>query len=265
MLSINAINAQIEELKYLMKFNCETSLYDVMLKVEKGSAENIIERAQFNSQISIVVPTGKVLTLENPQLPLQDNQNYMGTTPMVWNLSTPIVSPEGCEGFDFYSIMPSLTPASFYNNIDEGDKVLIFSFSLGENTEFDETVRFFDNGTDPKKSMFEGSDLRNGFAIGGSKNLYRGNIHQDCTTTTDDKDLNGVKIFPNPAIEKITIDAPNRIDTIKILDIRGKRKHLISNPSPFHNEINISAFSPGLYFIVITTKDQTITRQISIL
>ncbi len=59
-----------------------------------------------------------------------------------------------------------------------------------------------------------------------------------------------INVFPNPAVNFITIEAPFEINTVKLFDVNGKNI-MTSN----HSKINISELPVGLYFIGVTDKN----------
>ena len=102
---------QVESVDFLMKYDCESNQYDICLIILEGSATSIGQRAQFNSQISIVVPAGEALAITEEYMPIQGNQNYDGTIPLDWFLTNPVYAPEAQPENDFYSISPKLNTA----------------------------------------------------------------------------------------------------------------------------------------------------------
>ncbi|MBK9256230.1 MAG: T9SS type A sorting domain-containing protein [Saprospiraceae bacterium] len=171
------LNAQVEGVNYQIKFNKSTCLFDCCIIIMEGSATLPIHRAQFNAQYSVVVPTGSTVFIAQNHMPVQNNQNYNGTVPMNWYLSSSIVAPAAAPESDFYSITPTLTPTSFYNNVSAGDTIRLFSLSISPVKECTEGVRLFENGVDPDSQapgMF-GGDFSNGFTMGGYDQKYFGN------------------------------------------------------------------------------------------
>ncbi|MFT4536074.1 MAG: hypothetical protein ACI9P5_003448, partial [Saprospiraceae bacterium] len=80
-----SLSGQVTSLNYLLDYNCETNLYEVKLKILEGSATTIPQRAQFNAQITIVVPTGTDFEIVELVNPINDNQLYMGTERTIWS------------------------------------------------------------------------------------------------------------------------------------------------------------------------------------
>ena len=248
---------QITSVDYVMKYNCETNQYDVFIEILGGSATTIPQRAQFNSQISLVVPTGETVTLHESYLPLQNNQLYDGTTPADWFLGIPVTAPSAQPENDFYGITPTLSPAAFYNDLETGDLVKVFSFTAGEMEQYDENVRFFRNNEDPGNDApgMGGSSFANGFTLGGPTQLYNGNREESCITNVDDPLRAEANIYPNPFHNQLTIEIPEQTLGITIADSKGQSFY----NTPIGNErilvLNSNDFPNGVYFVKFTNSD----------
>jgi len=264
--SVSSINSQVTDLKYLLKYNCETSAYDVKIKIMEGSATSVLERVQFNSQLTILIPTGMGFEILERYQPLENNQMYDGVTPNSWTAYSPIVSPIGHEKYDFYSVAPKLAPASFFNNLEEGDEVTIFSFGVDGEQVYDDRIRFFENSIDDDLSLFEGSDLRNGYALGGSADRYSGNIHEDCLVSDveDISDLSG-KIYPNPTESNVLIETSTRVKSIKLMDITGKVLKEQNSQISKKYTFDVSSLEAGIYFFQLDNGKEIKTEKLMIL
>ncbi len=263
--NVSLLDAQITELKYLLKYNCETNHYDVNIKIMDGSANSVLERVQFNSQITILVPTGMNFEIVERYQPIQNNQTYQGTEPNEWSAFSPVYSPEGHDKYDFYSIAPKLAPASFFNNIEEEEEVKLFSFAVDGEAEYDERIRFFENGIDSKLSMFEGADLRNGYSVGGATNRYNGNLHKNCTVSNIKTVPNsGVKIYPNPTDSELFIETPENIKSIKMIDSSGNKLKEIKSPIKGFYSLDVEDLETGIYFIQLDNGEYVSTQQFSV-
>lgn len=175
------MDAQVTEVDFQMKYNTDDCLWDVYIIIQEGSATTIPQRAQFNAQISVVVPTGTSITgVPINYMPLQNNQSYTGTDPLKWTLGTPVIDPAASPGNDFYNITPTLSPASFYNDLFAGDTVKIFALNIGTFDDCGSGVRLFENGVDPASNEpgMGGGDFSNGFTLGGSTQIYNTNAPQ---------------------------------------------------------------------------------------
>ena len=174
----NAI-AQVTEVYYMIKYNEANQLHECFAVILKGSASTIQQRTQLSSQFSVVVPAGSSINIAQHHMPLQNNQNYTGTIPCLWTLGNQILSPAAQPQSDFYGIIPSLVPASQYNNLSEGDSVKLFSLSISiPQSACKSNIRLFQNGIDPAAAApgMGGGDFSNGFTIGSPIQRYKGNL-----------------------------------------------------------------------------------------
>lgn len=171
-------SAQITSVKYSLKYNVETDVFDGFLIIAGGSATSVIQRIQFNAVYSLVVPTGTKFHISERYMPLQSNQNYAGTVPCEWKIATSVLSPEAKPTRDFYAIVPSLFPTSHYNNLNQGDTIKLFSIKMDTIVGCASDIRLFENDSDPDSSApgMQGSDYSNGFTVGGITQLYAGNV-----------------------------------------------------------------------------------------
>lgn len=152
------VQAQVSSVKYYLKFDTSSCLYNVNVVITGGSATSIGDRAQFNAQISIVLPNTDSLVIVDRFMPLQNNQLYDGTLITEWAISNFLLSPAAQPGSAFYTIVPPLTPGSHYNNLNTGDTIKLFSirtFNKSSNKDIScgTKVRFFKNGIDPASHM----------------------------------------------------------------------------------------------------------------
>ena len=174
-------NAQVKSVQYAIYPNPETSLIDCFLFIKEGNANTARERVQFNAQYSLVVPTGAEVSIASSSMPLVHNQNFDGTKPLEWVISSQLLSPQVSPDLDFYGITPTLAPAGFYNTLSEGDVVKLFSVKAeGESLDVDQ-IRIYNRDIDPG-SFDEGmshGDFSNGFTMGGFHQLFRGIINID--------------------------------------------------------------------------------------
>ncbi len=180
MLLFQTLHSQIRELNYQLKFNDKTNQYDCYLVVKKGQAVNPVERIQFNAQITLIIPTNKTLKIAQSYMPLQFNKKYDGEKPLQWGVSNVSRKPAADADHDYVSIVPSLTPTAFYDNMFEGDEVKLFSFEVSPVVQCGAEVRLFDNQMDLNSSSrgLGGGDYSNGFTIGGVEQKYAGNMDQ---------------------------------------------------------------------------------------
>ena len=255
--------SQVTSVDYLMKYNCETNQYDVHIVILEGSAFSVPHRAQFNSQISLVVPTGETVQITDQYMPIQNNNNYDGTIPIEWWLGTPVKSPAVQPENDFYGITPTLSPPSFYNDLEPGDIIKIFSFIAGVTGQYDQNVRFFKNDGDPKSNApgMGGGDFSNGFTIGGSTQTYRGNVEESCATDIKEQYPLQVSVYPNPFQNYFKVEFQDDIRSIQIIDIEGKMYYKSTNSPKGILTINAYDYPSGVYFTRIILKNGMVSSR----
>jgi len=257
--------AQVQGVDYLMKYNCDANVYDVSIVILSGSASSITERAQFNSQITIAVPTGEQFQFVEQFMPLRDNQDYMSVEPMEWKLGNAAIAPADQPAMDFYPISPVLSPASFYNDLNAGDVVKLFSFVAGDSGQYDEGVRFFNNGEDPDDSAagMNGGDYSNGFTLGGPLQIYQGNRVESCVTNVSETGTDEMSIYPNPFDRQFTIELPKNVESVKVINVAGEVMYQQSKVG-IHGNINIAAqaFPAGVYIVRLEKADGYINRKV---
>ena len=184
---------QVTGVNYFMEYDTLQCRYDCSIIITEGSAILAPYRTQFNSQYTIVVPTGTTVDIEETYLPIQNNQNYDGTTPASWSIGASAFNALGL-GIDYHPISPNLNISSQYYDIVEGDTLKIFSFSISVNTECGSGVRYFENGVDQNTN---GADYSCGFTIGGPWEDFMG--------------IEPVIYPPKPTIPLPTVDNSNGI------------------------------------------------------
>lgn len=266
MICASRTDAQVLDLKYVLQYDCDSNYYEVRIAVMEGSATTIQNRAQFNSQLTVVVPTGKVVIHHKSLLPLSNNQNYGSSTPIEWNMMNPVFAPSGMGAYDFYSWAPKLNPAAFFNDLDEGGEYVIFTFKIQNEDSYDSTIRFFDNSEDPPMSSFSGADLRNGYSLGGAANRYTGNIHRSCSTSNNinviDKD--DIKIYPNPASTRIHIESPADTQDIKLIDTTGRKIKDVKRSDNGITSVDVHDLESGLYYVQLRLDGRTHSQLLTI-
>ena len=86
-------------------------------------------------------------------------------------------------------------------------------------------------------------------------------------TGIEDKEINGLRIFPNPAHDNFTIDLARNINGfVKVYDAAGRvvfEEAIHGNPQ---NSLLVpsSTWSSGIYFITISTARNIISRKVVI-
>ncbi|MFZ1703400.1 MAG: T9SS type A sorting domain-containing protein [Saprospiraceae bacterium] len=201
-------SAQINDVSYRLSFNPSTNLYDCYLHVNQGNAKKVKERVQLNAQLTFLVPTGSKVELAQSYMPLQDNQSYEGTRPMQWQKANVVVKPASDPFNDYISIVPQLSPASFYNDLTTGDQVKLFSLKISHVDHCGGDVKLFDNqhGLMSTHVGMNGGDFRNGFTVGGVKQKYTKN---EATITPS---IEVVDVIHSSTKKGIDLDASLKLD-----------------------------------------------------
>ncbi len=198
-LNVQFSSAQVESVNYKLAYNNETCLFDCYLVVNEGAAKKTLHRAQFNAQITLVAPEESNLFVTESYMPLVDNQDGRSTKPAQWNISNEVEKPASLEDSRLVSIFPELLPAAFYNEINAGDEIKLFSFKVTPTLDCAKDVRLYNNASDPSsktKGMY-GGDFRNGFTMGGVSQKYADN---------------SATVFPaKPVIEEVNFSMKNKI------------------------------------------------------
>ncbi len=179
----NFADAQVTSVNYWLKYDTVYCRYDAYFIVNAGSATSIDDRIQFNSQYTIVVPTGNTLTLVKSYAPYEGNEvSGTSTDTVQWSVSTTVYNPivnGNPTGSDYYGITVPLSPTARYNNLSPGDTVKLFSIALDNYDNCSEGIRIWDNDTDPSSTDLPGdNDFDNGFTIGSASQLYNDNSEQ---------------------------------------------------------------------------------------
>ena len=84
------------------------------------------------------------------------------------------------------------------------------------------------------------------------------NVLHNTTSGINQLANNNIKIYPNPANNKITIDANDILD-VKLFDVLGKQITATKT-----NDVDVSNLNEGVYFIQVQTKQNTTTQKIII-
>lgn len=79
----------------------------------------------------------------------------------------------------------------------------------------------------------------------------------------EEKIIDEVKIFPNPAHNKFTVEANDIIEQVRLIDIRGQviRERAVN---AMHVEIYVKDLHTGLYFMQVYTSNSVMTKRVKI-
>ncbi|MDF1696923.1 MAG: T9SS type A sorting domain-containing protein [Saprospiraceae bacterium] len=174
---LNGVSAQVTSVQYLIEYNDISSLYDCKIVIESGSAITYPQRIQFNTQYTVLVPAEADCILSEFHNPLEDNQFYTGTQPLVWKEQAHVLSPDVQPENDFYAFIPDFNLIASYDNLYTGDTVTLFSLQINVDP-CENGVRPFQNNIDLYNDgwITGAGDYSNGFTLGGIAQIYSGNL-----------------------------------------------------------------------------------------
>ncbi|MFT6333932.1 MAG: putative repeat protein (TIGR01451 family) [Halioglobus sp.] len=180
--------SQITSIDFILDYDTDdgtTYYYNANLLINSGSATTIPQRVQFNSQYSIVMPTGAEVEIDENYMPLFNNANYGGTEPIDWEINFITISPNITPDKDYVSITPKINISTYhYNNLAAGDIIPLFRIAVSNGVGCPNDVRLFENGVDPSSSEIgNGYDYSNGFTVGSTSQLYSGNQPSNISIT----------------------------------------------------------------------------------
>ncbi|MEP2935077.1 MAG: T9SS type A sorting domain-containing protein [Gilvibacter sp.] len=81
------------------------------------------------------------------------------------------------------------------------------------------------------------------------------NFGLDYTLSSDDNQIAGFSMYPNPAIDVVSVRAANEIQNVTFYNVLGQ-KVLTTTPNGLSQEINIAALKVGVYFVNVVSDEQ---------
>ncbi len=84
------------------------------------------------------------------------------------------------------------------------------------------------------------------------------------TSVAENNNAHDISIYPNPAINMVTVISPEKVAHLKVLNLLG---NVIYEEDPMQNiiQLNTTSYSKGIYFVVVNTEKQNFTRKIQII
>lgn len=155
-------NAQIDSLKFQLKFNEDNCRYEFYINIEGGSAESIPHRTLFNNIVGLQMNENITIDSIRNHAPLK----ILGEmTPIEWA----IISSSTEEEIKYLHISSSLSTISRFDTLSVGSEVLLFDF-LSNNIHAASGVSLGDSNN---------PNVSQGFTIGAATPLYNGNLPLD--------------------------------------------------------------------------------------
>lgn len=195
--------------------------------------------------------------------------NPVGVTGMPGAISIVITPTGDMYGYDvvddnFYSINTTTAAATIIGPLG-------FNANFGQDMEYDNEANqvymtAFNNDT------FEGEFRSVNVASGASTligDLFTTDAGtqmawcsaQNITLSIDDNILAQLKVYPIPASDRIFIESPNPVSSATIYSVLGKV--ISQHKDLMNNEINVSALTPGTYFLKLEVNGNAKTIKFS--
>ncbi|MFT4534840.1 MAG: hypothetical protein ACJA1A_001858 [Saprospiraceae bacterium] len=249
LLFVGSMSAQVTGVNYQLKYDTVDCQYDALLIINAGDASSISERVQFNSQFSVIVPTGTTVDVDTSYMPLLNNSTYTGTEPIAWQKGSVVSNDPALPGYDFISITPYIDLQTYhYNDLDAGDTIKLFSLNTSPITNCGDEIRMYENGADPTSSdLAGGNDFYNGFTVGSTEQLYEANSTEQHP--------------PAPTLVSLTNECGNGIEidlTAYTSDCQGPLTFEWEGPDSYSSVTEDVVIQPalpvnnGLYSVTIT-------------
>lgn len=155
-------NAPLDDVKYEIRFDESTCLYDCYIIAENGNALTQNERLKLASTYSIAIPKDVNIVAIHSVAPSSDS----------WEVGDSVIAAPADSLMKFYQIHTTLSgPPEFYDPIYQGDEVLLFSVEVDANVFGQCGFRNYVNGQDPTGDTYS---IDNDFNIGAQNGILSG-------------------------------------------------------------------------------------------
>ncbi len=177
--------------------------------------------------------------------------------------------PEGFEKVEESAVLSERATDHFLITQVSGDLITIVSYSL-HNTPYKGSsgvIASFDLTSPDKAGEWLLVPENVILAASPAQNIFTGAFGSVITLTTETTvnryEAVEVKVFPNPARNKFTIESNEIIKQIRLIDISGQVvKDKFANELSYN--VNVHDLRPGMYFLQIFTKDGGVTERVQV-
>ncbi len=148
--------------------------------------------------------------------------------------------------------------AEFNGMIFESTDGLIWNY-----TEVEEAIHAIASNDHEAFIDFAGNTLhvKQTFAVGNSGYLITN--HTIPNLSIHESDIFDLEIYPNPASDKIVIEIEDVSSwTVQLFDSAMKEMNVQAKTTEFEKEIDISTFSNGLYYVILSNNGRKITKTV---
>ena len=170
------------------------------------------------------------------------------------------------------------SPDVFYSYTGTGTPENITLNACGPDTNFPTTVRVYSDCTLSNQIAFNDSSCVNQpeltfesdgtstyiIMVEGYDDTEAGNFQLQLTCEAlgiNENQITGVALYPNPVTDVLQINAKTEITSVVIFNINGQQL-LSKDLNSMHGEIDLSAFSTGIYFARVSANNATETFKI---
>lgn len=88
-------------------------------------------------------------------------------------------------------------------------------------------------------------------------------VVMEMIVSVDDPETLAPMIYPNPASERLFVEAGKEVSRLRILNLSGQVVYEVHNPDQ-HHEINVSGLIPGVYLIEVSAEEGIRTQKVQI-
>ncbi len=267
---------QVTDVKFSLRFNSKTGLYDVVMILDKGDIMAGIWQAASTAQVTLVVPAGSKVDIGH----LVSNEPKSGfiaggtvhrsanaTSWINGNVIRSADLPLSMAGNDVYAFTPTVSKA-FYPVAYQGDDMVLFSVAIATpNGANKQDIRLWNNTIikgakvtfgdrdATSAALKSGQQFNNGIGIGSPKQLYTGNMADKGSLGTPTMGTAAnITIIPNPTITYTNIHGVEVADLVTVMDMAG---NLVTSATANGNSVSIdmSEYASGVYNVFITRKN----------
>jgi uncharacterized protein YjdB len=170
------LSGQVSAVHFHLAYNADSCRFEAYMIVSNGNAEDAEDRLLSVLDFTVILPSGTFVDNITGFTPLLANISGSGTEAAEWGISYAVNAPDADPSNDYYLFSPYFDEALYFNTLNPGDTVLLFSFTADNITNCGAGIRCFDNQSDPGPAA-EGMgnvDFSNKISLNNSDPLFQG-------------------------------------------------------------------------------------------